>query len=363
MPASSYSDPRFGFYPSFGGGVPASGVPTAVPGSTSVGSVGAQSPYSWTPAYGGKPQVADPAAAAAAAAAANLKNLPNYEQLAKKVNEANYIQLMEQVRKGFPGYDEAIARASSNINAELAGQISPDVVSQLTQRAAERGIGIGSPGSPNTNAALLKAFYDTSSGQQQKGMANYGQMMSSIPKAPLMDITGLLTSSKDIMDAQNMANWIAAAADPASKAAAELAAARAGMGAGRYQTAPSGMPGSSSPTTDMLDKLLSYYTKGPSAPSSGQQGWNLPYSIEDYGSQLQDISGEVYDPGSGEFYYDPYGMFGDSYGGGDTSTMSDQEWWDTFGGGAYDTGSEYDYNFYDSGGEDYAPGFEDLIGG
>mgnify|MGYP001564777869 FL=1 len=56
------------------------------------------------------------------------------------------------------------------LESQLGGQLSPDVINQIAQRAAERGAGRGIvAGSPNANAAYLAAIGKTSYDVQQAG--------------------------------------------------------------------------------------------------------------------------------------------------------------------------------------------------
>lgn len=63
----------------------------------------------------------------------------------------------------FPGYDA--------IMSDIKGIISPDVKTQLTQTAAERGIRMGMPGAPATDAALMRAIGLTSDTLRSRGIA------------------------------------------------------------------------------------------------------------------------------------------------------------------------------------------------
>lgn len=47
---------------------------------------------------------------------------------------------------------------SGLVESQLRGQLPPDVINQIAQRAAERGVATGSPGGPGANAAYLAAI-------------------------------------------------------------------------------------------------------------------------------------------------------------------------------------------------------------
>lgn len=109
-------------------------------------------PYNYQPAYGGIPALTNPTATASSAISGNLANLPQLQGLVSGIN---------------PQY----TRQQDIIGQELAGQVPQDVVNQLAQQAAERGIAIGSPGSPNSLANYLTRFLGTSYGIQRQGMS------------------------------------------------------------------------------------------------------------------------------------------------------------------------------------------------
>lgn len=112
-----------------------------------------------------------------------------------------------------PQYAQLTAQASGNILSNLKGEIPADVLAQMQQQAAERGVASGSPGSPNTNAAYLKAIGLTSLGLQQQGEASLTGAVNRTPVPQLFNPASLYV--------------------PERLGAQELAAAKAGMGAGR----------------------------------------------------------------------------------------------------------------------------------
>lgn len=80
-----------------------------------------------------------------------------------------------------PGYQSLVGQRSSNIGGLLQGQVPTDVLQQIQQRGAERGVATGSPGSPNANAAWLRALGLTSLGLQQQGSQQLGQAIEQTP--------------------------------------------------------------------------------------------------------------------------------------------------------------------------------------
>ena len=60
----------------------------------------------------------------------------------------------QQAYGQLPNYNADISTLGTNINSEVSGQLPADVVNQIAQAGAERGVATGSPGSPNANAEL-----------------------------------------------------------------------------------------------------------------------------------------------------------------------------------------------------------------
>jgi len=193
----------------------------------------ATTPTDWSAAYGGTPSVPSPGATAAETTTANLANLANLYNMAGGINAFNLAQVTGQYQAGLPNYSALMAQSSRNIASHLAGEVAPDVVSELIQSAAERGVATGQgPMSPNVNAAYLRALGLTSHGLQAQGEQEFTGAIGRIPRAPLFDISSGLVSPSDWMQAQLMANIYAAAPTPSAAAGASEAAARRGLGAG-----------------------------------------------------------------------------------------------------------------------------------
>jgi hypothetical protein len=80
-------------------------------------------------------------------------------------------------------YGQLTALNDQVTGQQLQGQVGSDVVAQLLQQAAERGIMTGQGGGPNTNAAYLAALGLTSTGQQQAGQAAFAGTRSATLQA------------------------------------------------------------------------------------------------------------------------------------------------------------------------------------
>jgi hypothetical protein len=109
------------------------------------------------------------------------------EEIAAKTNQFMTGQAVAPYQANLPNYDAMVGQRSNVIGSQLAGQVPDDVLSQILQSAAERGIMTGSPGSPNSGAAWLRLLGQTSMGLQQQGMQNLGAAIESTPVPELLN--------------------------------------------------------------------------------------------------------------------------------------------------------------------------------
>lgn len=335
-------------------------------------------------AYGSVPVVPDPSSSASTAITGDISNLADLYDLAKSVNQFNTGQALSQYQSNLPNYDAMVSQSSQNILNNLQGKISDDVVSQLTQNAAERGVATGlGTGSANYNTALLKALGLTSMGLQQTGENQLTSAVQRTPTSQLFNTSSFLVTPEQQQEAQMYANYYASMPNPTTAANTNLNNAYRGINAGlNSATSPNkssgttgttgsttggrnfygGEPASSTRTGRGSGTLSSYYTGN--APVTDQEIYDwldqLPYTggtgnvyaDESSGSWLDDL---LY--GTGEFSgtggYSGWGDYGDTgdYGYGDYAglDMSNPE---TYDWNNYMT--DYGYGDYaDTGYEDY----------
>lgn len=105
---------------------------------------------------------------------------PNFG-LASQVNPFMSGQAALPYHMNLPGYQSLINQQSQNIGGLLRGQVPGDVQTLLQQQGAERGVAMGSPGSPNSNAAWLRALGLTSLGLQKEGAGQLSQVRADTP--------------------------------------------------------------------------------------------------------------------------------------------------------------------------------------
>lgn len=126
-----------------------------------------------------------------------------YADLANRANQFMTNQSIMPFLQNLPGYANAVQQRSTNTAQMLAGQLPQDVISQITQQAAERGIGGGQGGSPNTNAAFLRALGLNSLQMQQEGSNQLTQSINDTPVPELWNPMSLITPQ--ITSAQELA--------------------------------------------------------------------------------------------------------------------------------------------------------------
>lgn len=214
--------------------MPASGISRGASGNTLPGAP----PRSWDPTYGGLPQVPAPGATAGTAIGSNIGNLGSLYHLAGGVNQFQENALLGNLSAGLPQYGALTAASSGNIMSNLKGQLPPDVINLIAQQAAERGIATGSPGSPNSDAAYLRALGLTSLDLQQKGESELTGAIGRTPVAQPFDLSRMMITPEQEQEAAMAANLYGAAPVPSRAATAGIGAFSSGLGAGMGAVGP-----------------------------------------------------------------------------------------------------------------------------
>lgn len=170
-------------------------------------------PAGWDPAYGGVPEIPSPDASAAQSNYWNQILLPALFSTGNAYNLFNYDQRMGQVQ-GTPGF--------AGVASNLAGQLPQDVVNQLAQQAAQRGVLTGgAPDSPNLNAAYLSSIGRNSLQQQQLGQQQLNSLLGQFQQAAPFNLMSGLVTSEEEQAARNAANTNAGAPNPRDAAMEE----------------------------------------------------------------------------------------------------------------------------------------------
>lgn len=184
-------------------------------------------------AFGSTPQLPSLQSTQRQAIGGNMTNLGALYGLAGNINQFQNQQAPLGLQENLPGYQNLLGQSSQNTQSLLQGQIPQDVINQLTQQAAERGVAMGSPGSPNANTALLSALGQTSLGLEQQGLQNFQTLAGMTPQVQPMDLSPYMVTPAQQQDVASSQAIYNAAPNPAAAAQANLGAAQAGIGAGR----------------------------------------------------------------------------------------------------------------------------------
>ncbi len=283
----------------------AAGGPGVLPGSP---------PYNYSPAFGGIPGVPSPGQTQGQAISSNIGNLGSLYGLGSSLNQFTAQQAPTSLNLNLPNYQQNLATQSQDVMSKLKGQIPQDVANQLQQFGAERGVGTGSIGSPNSDAATLRALGLTSLDIQNQGMQQFGQQIAQTPQGAQFNPFNFLITPEQQQQAQYQANLLNAAPVPSSAQYAGLNAFQQGRGQG-FQGFPSSAPSSGG--------YISPYSPGqqPLGPwagtpsGSGQLTQGNPFS-------------NPFQPGDFESMFPDYGNFQT----GDPSSESPGYGTDFFGG-------------------------------
>lgn len=103
--------------------------------------------------------------------------------------------MTNQAQKPFmanlPNYAGMVGQRTQNTGQMLKGELPNDVISQLAQSAAERGITSGAPGSDNSNAAFMRALGLNSLDLMGKGSQELSQSIADTPVPELWNPASL----------------------------------------------------------------------------------------------------------------------------------------------------------------------------
>jgi hypothetical protein len=175
-----------------------------------------------------------------------------------------------------PQYNASLGNIGANINAETSGQLPADVLAQIQQQAAERGVATGSPGSPNANAAYLRSLGLTSLDLTNMGQQNLTSILPTLPGASIANNPGFYLTPGEQYNAQLENSFLAAAPNPSAAAAANLRSAGQGFGTG-LGAASGGLP---PPQTTIPG----------SPPAPGMVTASGPPGYEVFGGQQEDLN-------------------------------------------------------------------------
>lgn len=126
--------------------------------------------------------------------AATASTVP-YGEAAGSINQFMTGQSVAPYLANLPGYAGMVAQRSQNTAQQLSGQLPQDVINQIAQQAAERGIGTGTSGSANSGAAYLRALGLNSLSMMQQGSQNLSTAIADTPVPELFNPASLYVPS------------------------------------------------------------------------------------------------------------------------------------------------------------------------
>lgn len=142
------------------------------------------------------------------AAKQNLAAAPDLTSLTDLVNTLNRNAQTSANAARIPNNPALEQASSANIANLLGGVIPQDVRNNLYQSAAERGVAMGSPGSDNANAALLRSLGLTSLDLQQLGQQNLTAADARNPAAPIFNPGSQLITPAQLGQLNNAAGFL-----------------------------------------------------------------------------------------------------------------------------------------------------------
>jgi hypothetical protein len=218
------------------------------------------------------------------------------------------------------------AASSANIDSELQGQLPADVLMQLNQQAAERGVSTGSPGSDNSNAAALRALGLTSLDLTGRGQSDLSSAVGRNPAAPIFDPTTQLLTPYQAGNLQNQANMVSLDYLRALTGGGGGGGNQGGGGGGQPTTGTSAndnawwnslFPAGSAPGAPTAGGSGNAYTSSTTTTPGGSSYTN--FTDPNWNSYFTDTSGSGVPPNTTSTdtssTYDPFSQ----YGGYDTS--------------------------------------------
>lgn len=110
-----------------------------------------------------------------------------YGDQAANINKFMANQALQQYNSNLPGYANAVGQRMQNTQQMLEGKLPQDVINQISQQSAERGIGGGQSGGPNTNAAYLSALGLNSLKMMGSGSEELSKSIQDTPTAELFN--------------------------------------------------------------------------------------------------------------------------------------------------------------------------------
>lgn len=233
-------------------------------------------------------------------------------ELTNLINSLNQTNQTANLNARIPQAEPLQTQSSANIASALSGTVPQDVINQLAQSSAQRGVMTGSPTGASTNADYMRALGLTSTGLMNTGE---GWLSNALARNPAVSTT----NAADVWKMQQEAA-LAAQQLEQQKYIADLQAATSRQNAllGRSGTGGTSTSGGiqSAPDYSWLNDLFggsSYSPAVPTTTSSTNYNWSPSYQDAPAGTYYnQNTNTSNYDYGLGS-YDVPYDWFMDDY--------------------------------------------------
>lgn len=141
--------------------------------------------------------------AVTAAGNPNLNNLSNpdwIKAMSEMISQINIDAQQKANASRIPNASGLEKQSSGNIADALAGKLPSDVINQIAQTSAERGVSTGNPMGASTNADLLKAIGLNSLQLQNTGQSWLDQALGRNPSGPIANTQALVTTPAQAED-------------------------------------------------------------------------------------------------------------------------------------------------------------------
>jgi hypothetical protein len=167
--------------------------------------------------FGEVPGVSNPLASAQDAISGNRGNLQDLANLTYGTDTISNAAAATGLESNLPNYENMLGSAVQNTSSDLAGQLPQDVINQITQEGAERGIATGQGGnSPNANASMLQDLGLTSLDLQNTGMSNLSTLIGETPQGAQFNPASMFVTPEQEQSANQATQNAMAAPDPAA---------------------------------------------------------------------------------------------------------------------------------------------------
>lgn len=175
----------------------------------------------------------NPVGTAGAALSGNIANLGQIYGLTGGLNASLAGQQRGQIAAGLPDYNQMVSQSSANILSQAQGRIPTDVVNQILQTAAEKGIlSRGTNDAPVDMTSLIRTLGLTSLGLTNNAEQLLTGAIARTPQPQLVRPENFLVSPEQMQEAQYASNTMASAPIPALAGMAGYGAARQGYNQG-----------------------------------------------------------------------------------------------------------------------------------